>query len=422
MKKKCPYCKIQKDFNEFNKNNARKDGIDVYCRNCIKKKQEEKQQKKLEERLKEQFIDGEIWKDIDEFNGYECSTEGRIRNKITNKLLKPNKCCSGYTVSSIRGKNIKFHRIIAKTFLPNFENKPTIEHKDDNKMNNKLYNLKWATVKEQQQYVKDKKSKKSQKDIKIGTSNLDNLENEDWKIISEYPEYDISNMGRIKYPIRKGILPYKKRITYGGNTNDGYKTFELRNSNYKKNVAIHRLVAKEFINNPNNYNIVNHKDGNKKNNSVYNLEWCSRSQNTQHAYDNNLISGKREIYQLDINNNIIKEWDTIKDAYETLNLSRTGINQVLNGKSKTSGGYYWCYKEEYNKNKIRHTMYDNNKTKIKQINIDTNELIKIWDSISEASQNISKQNNFSEKAIKSNISQCIRGKRQSCQGFKWKYL
>ena len=60
-------------------------------------------------------------------------------------------------------------------------------------------------------------------------------------------------------------------------------------------------------------------------------------------------SGKRKIYQLDINNNIIKEWNTIKDAYETLKLSRTSINHVLSGENKTSGGYHWCYKEEYNK-------------------------------------------------------------------------
>lgn len=46
-------------------------------------------------------------------------------------------CCSGYAVSKIRSKNIRFHRIIAQTFLPNFQNKPTVEHKDDNNLNKK---------------------------------------------------------------------------------------------------------------------------------------------------------------------------------------------------------------------------------------------------------------------------------------------
>lgn len=419
--KKCASCNLEKTYNKFYKNKARKDGVDVYCILCKKKKQKYKQDKKIEERFKNHFISGEIWKDIIDFNGYECSTEGRIRNKTTYKLLTPSECCNGYAVSSIRGKNFKFHRIIAQTFLPNFQAKPTVEHKDDNKLNNRLYNLKWATHKEQQQYVKEKKSRKTQCGSKIGTNNLNNLKDEIWKVIIDYPEYEISNKGRIKYPVRKGEKPYKKRITYGGGIGNGYKTFTVRNNEGKKRKGIHLLVAQEFINNPDNYNIVNHKDGDKKNNRSNNLEWCSRSQNTQHAYDNDLISGKRKIYQLDINNNIIKEWNTIKYAYETLKLSRTSINHVLSGKNKTSGAYHWCYKEEYNNSKKKFTMYDTNKIKIKQLHKESKELIKIWDSISEASVFIAKKNKSSIKAIKSNISQCIRGKRNSCQDFKWAY-
>jgi len=355
-----------------------------------------------------------------EFSGYEVSTHGRIREKQKCKLLTPNKCCAGYAVTSIRNKNIKFHRIIAQNFLPNFENKKTVEHKDDNKMNNKLYNLKWATHKEQQQFVKEKKSRKSQKGIKIDT-NIDILEDEIWKVITQFPDYEVSSKGRIKYPIRKGNTPYKKRITYGGTCGTGYKTFSFRNDKINFKTVIHRIVAIEFIENERNCKIVNHKDGIKTNNDVQNLEWCTNSQNTQHAHDNNLISGKRKIYQLDINNNIINKWNSIKEAYEKLNLSRTAINGVLNGRKKTSGGYYWCYQENYNVNIKRNTIYDTNKTKIKQIDINSGNIIKIWDSVSDASNHLSSENDASCKAIKSNISQCIRGKRNSCQSFKWEY-
>ena len=209
----CPYCKENKSEFLFNKNDARKDKLDVYCIECRKKKTKEKQDNIMKERLLEQHIENEIWKDINEFDGYEVSTEGRIRNKNTCLLLKPNMDCKGYTVSSIRSKNIKFHRVIAQTFLPNVYNKSTIEHKDDNKMNNRLYNLKYATYKEQQQYVKEKKSRKSQTGVKIGTDNLTNIEGEIWKQVIEFPEYEISSNGRIKYPIRKGNPPYKFRIT-----------------------------------------------------------------------------------------------------------------------------------------------------------------------------------------------------------------
>ena len=74
----CPCCKIKKEYKQFYKNKARNDGVDVYCILCRKEKQKYKQEQKKQKRLKDQFIDGEIWKDITEFNGYECSTEGRI--------------------------------------------------------------------------------------------------------------------------------------------------------------------------------------------------------------------------------------------------------------------------------------------------------------------------------------------------------
>jgi hypothetical protein len=198
--KTCPVCKIQKNYNDFYKNKARKDGVNVYCIECQKSKSKQKQDILLCKRVKSQYIEGEIWRDMIEFNGYECSTEGRIRNKLTNLLLKPSVCCSGYAVSSIRGKNIKFHRVIAQTFLPNFENKPTVEHKDDHKLNNRLYNLKWATYKEQHQYIKEKHSRATQSGLRIGTGDLNSLKGECWKVINNYPEYEISNMGRIKYP------------------------------------------------------------------------------------------------------------------------------------------------------------------------------------------------------------------------------
>ena len=352
----------------------------------------------MKERLLEQHIENEIWKDINEFDGYEVSTEGRIRNKNTCLLLKPNMDCKGYTVSSIRSKNIKFHRVIAQTFLPNVYNKSTIEHKDDNKMNNRLYNLKYATYKEQQQYVKEKKSRKSQTGVKIGTDNLTNIEGEIWKQVIEFPEYEISSNGRIKYPIRKGNPPYKFRITEGGTSGDGYKTFSVKNDNTSIRKGIHRIVADAFLQNLNNYKLVNHKDGRKTNNNVENLEWCTHSQNTLHAYNNDLISGKRKIYQLDCKNNIIKKWDTIKEASESLKL--TGINNVLYCRNKFSGGFSWCYAENYNDSTTMITLYDTNKKKVKQIDITTNNILKIWDSISDISKYLSTKNNSSEKSNK----------------------
>ena len=65
----------------------------------------------------------------------------------------------------------------------------------------------------------------------------------------------------------------------------GYYNVSLEGKKY----LVHRLVAETFVNNPNNYDCVNHLDGNKKNNTPKNLEWCNRSQNMKHGYSSGLI-------------------------------------------------------------------------------------------------------------------------------------
>ena len=111
----------------------------------------------------------------------------------------------------------------------------------------------------------------------------------------------------------------------------------------------------------------------------------------------------------------------LKSAYETLKLSRTCIVSVLTGKNKTSGGYFWCYKENYDKDLKKHTLYDTNKLRVKQLDKETGNLIKIWNSMSEAAQYLGKKRKRSIQAAKANISQNCRGKRNSCLGYKWQY-
>ena len=110
---------------------------------------------------------------------------------------------------------------------------------------------------------------------------------EEWKLIEEYPNYMISNLGRLKSLSfhRTG----KEQILKQNINGRGYN---YKNISYKgkyKNLFIHREVAKAFIPNNNRENTdVNHKDGNKQNNRVDNLEWCTRSENILHAYKHNL--------------------------------------------------------------------------------------------------------------------------------------
>lgn len=99
-----------------------------------------------------------------------------------------------------------------------------------------------------------------------------------WKDVEGYEgKYQVSNWGRVRNKKGEIIKPYLNH--------KGYEKVSLSNGiNSRTNKhRVHRLVAQAFIPNPENYPQVNHKDGNKHNNSVSNLEWCTNLQNAQHA-------------------------------------------------------------------------------------------------------------------------------------------
>lgn len=161
------------------------------------------------------------------------------------------------------------------------------------------------------------------------------LENEIWKNIvingKTVDYYYVSNLGRFKN--YKGIImnDYKPH-------HSGYIYLRVNIEKY----ALHRLVAMTFIENPENKPVVNHIDGNKTNNAVSNLEWCTIKENNQHNVNAGLIKFyKRKIGQYDSKFNLIKEFDSIVEAKNETKI--TSIKAVLYGKQSTAGGYYWDY-------------------------------------------------------------------------------
>lgn len=155
-----------------------------------------------------------------------------------------------------------------------------------------------------------------------------------WKIFPDFPDYKISKDGRV-YSIRR-------RSLLKGFVKDEYIHYMLAGSR-KKTIAAHRLVAIIYIPNPKNYPQVNHKDGNRLNNRVENLEWCTSSQNNQHAHDTGINPFGRPIIQLDLDKREINRFINVATAARILGRDRGTIDDALKGKRKSALGYYWKY-------------------------------------------------------------------------------
>lgn len=135
----------------------------------------------------------------------------------------------------------------------------------------------------------------------------------------------------------------------------GYQYVVLFNDDSKLDIAVHRLVASTFIENPENKPEVNHINGIRSCNKVENLEWCTRKENTDHAYSIGLQVGKRNedhyrsipVLQYDKNNNFINEFPSISEAVRQLGFSNhSNIGKCMNGERQSAYGFIWKFKKQ----------------------------------------------------------------------------
>lgn len=166
-----------------------------------------------------------------------------------------------------------------------------------------------------------------------------------WKNIPNYDGlYQISNLGRIRSLYKyKGI-----NNIMGQRIKKGYCTIGLRKQGKRKWYQVHRLVAQTFIPNPDNLPQVNHKDENKLNNNVENLEWCTVAYNNTYGTRIQKVISKtsKKILQYDLEGNFIKEYKSISNAAKDNKIkSLSNITMCCQGKWKQAGGYIWKYKE-----------------------------------------------------------------------------
>lgn len=316
----------------------------------------------------------EIWKTV-KINGvihndYECSTHGRVRNIKNKRSMKCTKIKSGYQTTSIGRDTYLVHRIIAETFLPNIDNRETVNHINNKRDDNRVDNLEWATHLEQNKHMNKTNNVKRNKSMRVcqiqkldnkilnkfesykeaaeflgkninqvqtvigmclsgrrksaygyfwKIDQIDNLENEKWKIVNELNnKYAVSNYGRLKRTENNLILKQKPH-------DSGYQIFKFNDDG--KSYSVHRLVAKYFITEDIEGKVVNHKDLNRSNNHVNNLEVTTQKQNVIHSMKNR--PSVKKVIQYDNDGNIIRIYDHCVQASEILNIDRSAI-------------YYYC--------------------------------------------------------------------------------
>lgn len=172
------------------------------------------------------------------------------------------------------------------------------------------------------------------------------LFNEEWREIHDYPNYEVSNFGRVRSKEREVTqFGHKKnytRIMKGKvlqqrKQNAGYLVVWLSVEGKKKAITVHRLVATAFV--KGNGNDVNHIDGNKINNRVDNLEWVTHSNNIEHAY--RVLHRIKHLSKRVICIETGEVFQSMRDAAQAKGINATSIGHVINGRNKTAGGYTW---------------------------------------------------------------------------------
>jgi hypothetical protein len=411
----------------------------------------------------------ELWKEVSVNSNYEINIFGNIKNKNTQKILKPNINGAGYATIILSKNNIPkgylIHRLVALTFLPNYYNKETVNHKNKITLDNRLWNLEWSTMTEQNIHKNNNKIKTTfymctMKPIwRIDFNTNEKLEKynnlteaQDWCI-----KNNLSNSNNIKSGIslaalgkRNHALGYKWEYEYKNekkyeykdeiwkqipeNLIDGNKNIFISSfgrvkyedgiigNGYKfsgylgisiggKNYKTHQVVAKVFLPNPFNKLVVNHKDGNKLNAKLNNLEWNTHQENSIHAYSTGLNKNTKKIVQYDKSMNKIKEFKSINEASRELNVSSIRISNCCHKRLNTFDDYLFLFKDDcVNKETIN--IKHNNPNVVIQFDLEFN-IIKYFKSCIQASKELNIKKSF--------IYDCCNNTQKSTKGFIFMY-
>lgn len=338
---------------------------------------------------------------------YAISSLGEIYSYYRKSCLAQHITNDGYLRLGLRqtGEQKMYfsHRLMTQAFIKNPENLPTVDHLNRKRKDNRIVNLRWSSLKDQSknqekknigrqykvsQYDKNTceliRNWSSVKDAALHIKELKSLNiqirsitvyitsacnglsesaygyfwrytqeispDEEIADIPDCPNYYITSKGRIYH--RNG------REIFGSKSN-GYLAATLKNIKGETvTIKIHELMSKTFHDRsqlcPNGSTIVlNHKNLNKTDNSIDNLEIITQSENIKHAHDSGKYNGtksqRRPVVQLTLNGDFIAEFASISEAERKTGVDQFGIWGVCNGINKQSKGFKWMDKCDYEK-------------------------------------------------------------------------
>lgn len=335
----------------------------------------------MEEKWKKILLDNKETK-------YEVSNKGNIKNAKFNKLMSQFTNANGHVFCCLyenkKQYNPYVHRLMAEAFLPNPNNYPVVNHKDGNKSNNVLENLEWALQSENVTHAYETVGNKgNQREIvQYDGSDMKNIINrfdtvndvaayfnkerstisrylngrsatnpihiayavdkktihdkEDFEPIKDYPDYLIHRDSRIYSTKMNQFMSFQPR--------NGYMTILFGESRHH----VHQIVAIQFLPNPENRKQVNHKDGNKLNNHVDNLEWATNGENQNHAYETGLKT-TTAVKQYLLDGTFIREYKSIIEINKIFGIKHSTISQVCRKITKQAYGYIWRYSSDTDK-------------------------------------------------------------------------